>query len=73
MRVDKVEIDNALCFRHLTMPLNHSFQLIAGPNNAGKSSFVRLVEMFFSDPSGGGRCLQSSQPTPTTPNQERER
>lgn len=52
MRIDKVELDNALCFRHLSLPLDHNFQLVAGPNNAGKSSLVRLIELFFTDPTG---------------------
>lgn len=51
MRISYVEIENFLCFRHLGMPLDRSLQMLAGPNNAGKSSFVRLLETFFSDPS----------------------
>ena len=52
MRLDSIEIENFLCFRHLTIPLDPELQLVAGPNNAGKSSFVRLLEAFFSDPEG---------------------
>ena len=52
MRIEWVEIDNFLCFRHLTMPLDRSMQLLAGANNAGKSSFVRLLEAFFTDADG---------------------
>lgn len=32
--------------------MDRSLQLLAGPNNAGKSSFIRLLEAFFNDPSG---------------------
>jgi predicted ATP-dependent endonuclease of OLD family len=52
MRLAQVEIDNFLCFQHLILPLDRTLQLLAGPNNAGKSSFVRLLEAFFSDPDG---------------------
>lgn len=34
------------------MQVDPKFQLIAGANNAGKSSLIRLLELFFSDPSG---------------------
>jgi putative ATP-dependent endonuclease of OLD family len=52
MKVSRVVIDNLLGFRHLDMRMHPNIQLIAGPNNAGKSSFVRLLEVFFSDPAG---------------------
>jgi hypothetical protein len=39
VRIDRIELDNALCFRHLTLQIDHSFQLVAGANNAGASCF----------------------------------
>lgn len=50
MRVSQVDIDKFLCFKHLTLPVDRSLQMLAGPNNAGKSSFIRLVEAFFANP-----------------------
>jgi putative ATP-dependent endonuclease of OLD family len=52
MRIAKVEIDNFLCFRHLSLTVDPDLQLLAGPNNSGKSSCVRLLEAFFSDLDG---------------------
>ncbi len=48
MRLCRVEVANLLGFRELDLQIHHEFQLIAGPNNAGKSSLVRLLEAFFS-------------------------
>ena len=50
MRISKIELKNVLCFRHLELSVHEALQLLAGPNNAGKSSCVRAVETFFSDP-----------------------
>lgn len=52
MRLTQIEITNFLCFRKLILPVDPELQVVAGPNNAGKSSVVRLLEAFFSDPSG---------------------
>lgn len=52
MRVARVELDHFLCFRRLVLPIEQSLQILAGPNNAGKSSFVRALEAFFADPDG---------------------
>lgn len=52
MRLSRVEVERFLGFRHVTMDLDTNLQLVAGPNNAGKSSLIRLIETFFSDPSG---------------------
>lgn len=52
MRVTHVEIERFLGFKRLSIDLDRDLQLIAGPNNAGKSSLVRLIEVFFSNPSG---------------------
>lgn len=37
-------------FEKLTLEIDPQLQLIAGPNNAGKSSLLRVLETFFSDP-----------------------
>ncbi|CUR59648.1 hypothetical protein NOCA1190016 [metagenome] len=52
MRVCRVEVDRFLGFKRLSLELDGELQLIAGPNNAGKSSIIRLLEAYFSDPSG---------------------
>lgn len=41
-----------LGFERLSVEVDPKLQLIAGPNNAGKSSLLRLLETFFADPSG---------------------
>jgi len=48
MRVSRIEVKNLLGFKELDLAIDTSLQLIAGPNNAGKSSLVRLLETFFS-------------------------
>ena len=50
MRIIQIEITRFLGFKHLVLEVDPELQLIAGPNNAGKSSLLRLVETFFSDP-----------------------
>lgn len=54
MRIRRVEIERFLGFKSVSIDLDPQLQLVAGPNNAGKSSLVRLVEAFFSDPSDEG-------------------
>lgn len=51
VRVCRVEVRNLLGFKELDLALDTSLQLIAGPNNAGKSSLVWLLQTFF----GGDR------------------
>jgi predicted ATP-dependent endonuclease of OLD family len=46
-----VDVERFLGFESLSMEIDPELQLIAGPNNAGKSSLLRLLEAFFSDPS----------------------
>jgi len=65
VRISRVEIENCLCFKRLALPVDASLQLLAGPNNAGKSSLVRLLETFFSDPDGE-QVLPLRPATPTT-------
>lgn len=52
VRICHIDIERFLCFKSLSLDIDTQLQLIAGPNNAGKSSLVRLVEAFFSDPDG---------------------
>jgi predicted ATP-dependent endonuclease of OLD family len=50
LHIDRVDIERFLGFRRLSVDMDPQLQLIAGPNNAGKSSLLRLLETFFSDP-----------------------
>lgn len=50
VRVVRVGFKRLLGFRDVAIEVDHDLQLIAGPNNAGKSTLVRLLEVFFSDP-----------------------
>ena len=52
VRICHIDIERFLCFKALSLDVDTQLQLIAGPNNAGKSSLVKLVETFFSDPDG---------------------
>jgi putative ATP-dependent endonuclease of OLD family len=52
VRVTRVEIERFLGFKSLQIDIDRTLQLIAGPNNAGKSSLIRLIETFFSNPTG---------------------
>lgn len=52
MHVKRVDVQRLLGFKDLRLELDPQIQLIAGPNNAGKSSLVRILELFFSDPRG---------------------
>jgi recombinational DNA repair ATPase RecF len=47
-------------FERLSIEIDSQLQLIAGPNNAGKSSLLRVLETFFSDP--GRDDLQRLKP-----------
>ncbi len=50
MHIDRVDVERFLGFEKLSLEIDPELQLIAGPNNAGKSSLLRLLETFFSDP-----------------------
>lgn len=50
MRLVRVEFQRLLGFKSVSIEVDPTLQLIAGPNNAGKSTFVRLLELFFSNP-----------------------
>lgn len=52
MHVKRVDVQRLLGFKDLRLELDPQIQLVAGPNNAGKSSLVRILELFFSDPIG---------------------
>lgn len=60
MHIEKVEIHHLLGFQKLSLEVDPSLQLIAGPNNAGKSSFIRVLEAFFSDPTAD--CFRQMKP-----------
>lgn len=51
MRVVRGEFQRLLGFKDVSLEVDPDLQLIAGPNNAGKSTLIRLFELFFSDPS----------------------
>ncbi|GLB64268.1 hypothetical protein NCCP2495_21470 [Dietzia sp. NCCP-2495] len=51
MHIDRVSVERFLGFNRVSIDLDPHLQLIAGPNNAGKSSLLRVLETFFSDPS----------------------
>lgn len=50
VHIDRVDIERFLGFERLSIEVDPELQLIAGPNNAGKSSLLRVLEAFFSDP-----------------------
>lgn len=52
MHIDRVDVERFLGFERLSVEIDPRLQLIAGPNNAGKSSLLRVLETFFADPSG---------------------
>lgn len=51
MHIDRVDVERLLGFERLSVEVDSQLQLIAGPNNAGKSSLLRVLEAFFADPS----------------------
>lgn len=51
MHIDRVDVERLLGFERLSVEVDSELQLIAGPNNAGKSSLLRVLEAFFADPS----------------------
>lgn len=51
VHIDRVDVERLLGFERLSVEVDQQLQLIAGPNNAGKSSLLRLLETFFADPS----------------------
>lgn len=53
MRVCRIDVERFLGLKSVSLEIDPDLQLVAGPNNAGKSSLVRLMEAFFSDPGDG--------------------
>lgn len=51
MHIDRVDVERFLGFERLSVEVDPQLQLIAGPNNAGKSSLLRVLQTFFADPS----------------------
>jgi len=51
VHIDRVDVERFLGFERLSVEVDSQLQLIAGPNNAGKSSLLRMLEAFFADPS----------------------
>ncbi|KUH85659.1 hypothetical protein AU186_23265 [Mycobacterium sp. GA-1999] len=49
--IDRIDVERLLGFENLSVEVDPALQLIAGPNNAGKSSLLRVLETFFADPS----------------------
>lgn len=52
VHIDRVDVERLLGFEKLSIELDPQLQLIAGPNNAGKSSLLRVLETFFANPTG---------------------
>jgi energy-coupling factor transporter ATP-binding protein EcfA2 len=50
--IDRVDVERLLGFEKLSIEVDPRLQLIAGPNNAGKSSLLRVLETFFANPTG---------------------
>lgn len=47
MRIVRVEIERFMGLRRVSLALNPHLQLIAGPNNSGKTTLFRALEFFF--------------------------
>ena len=52
VHIDRVDVERLLGFEKLSIEVDPQLQLIAGPNNAGKSSLLRVLETFFANPDG---------------------
>lgn len=52
VRIIKVEVKRTLGFRDVSLELVPDLQLVAGPNNAGKSTLIRVLELFFDGSAG---------------------
>lgn len=48
MKLDSVEIDRFLGIKHAYFELHPSLQVFAGANNAGKTTLLRAINLFFS-------------------------
>jgi predicted ATP-dependent endonuclease of OLD family len=52
VHIARVDVERLLGFEDVSIEVDPQLQLIAGPNNAGKSSLLRVLETFFSNPTG---------------------
>lgn len=50
MHISRVDVERLLGFEDVSIEVDPQLQLIAGPNNAGKSSLLRVLEAFFASP-----------------------
>lgn len=48
MRLSKIELERFLGIRELKLVINSNSQIIAGPNNSGKTTILKALELFFS-------------------------
>jgi predicted ATP-dependent endonuclease of OLD family len=49
MRIVRVEVERFMGLRRVALEVDPSLQLVAGPNNSGKTTLLRALE-FFSNP-----------------------
>src|SRR5204862_342328 len=47
VRIVRIEIERFMGLRRVDVALNPALQIIAGPNNAGKTTIFRALEFFF--------------------------
>ena len=48
MKISEIEIERFKGLRNVSFSLENGLQVIAGPNNAGKTTFISALEFFFS-------------------------
>lgn len=47
MRISRVDIKRFLGIQSLSIDVDKAFQIIAGPNNSGKTTFLKALKLFF--------------------------
>jgi hypothetical protein len=45
MKLNRVKVKNCLCFKEVDIPLDSKLNIFAGPNKAGKTSLLRILEV----------------------------